>query len=46
MQVKEWQEENANSSDDYFDYQQKKNSKRSKRQWREIATFKEKKRMQ
>lgn len=46
MQPKEWQEENYNDIDDYFDSQKKKNSKQSKRKWREIEAFKEQKRMQ
>jgi len=46
MQSKEWHEENLNDIDDYFDAQKKKNSKQSKRKWREIEAFKEQKRMQ
>ncbi|MGB2738977.1 MAG: DUF3545 family protein [Cognaticolwellia sp.] len=46
MQSKEWQEDDFNNIDDYFDYHKKKNTKQSKRKWREIEAFKEQKRMQ
>ncbi|UUO21930.1 DUF3545 family protein [Colwellia sp. M166] len=46
MQTKKWPEENVNDFDDYFDNQQRKNNKQSKRKWREIEAFKEQRRMQ
>ena len=46
MQTKKWPEENVYDFDDYFDNQQRKNNKQSKRKWREIEAFKEQRRMQ
>ena len=46
MQTKEWQEADYSDLDDALDFQKKKNTKQSKRKWREIEAFKEQKRMQ